>query len=191
MSRIALGFIALLLFLVAVPVLLAWSGARRRLRVGRASGAVVLRMPRGHNVILAMIAIVPCGAFAVLALAVAWRPGANGWVLGLLMGLLGSGLGGYFLALEARGRIRLDDFTIERVGALTRRRCAWDRVSKITFNPVHNWFFLTLASGATLYVTEGMDGLADFADLALRRLPPRVLAASPDAVEALRELSAS
>ncbi|HET9552716.1 MAG TPA: PH domain-containing protein [Anaeromyxobacteraceae bacterium] len=181
------------LLLVAIPVLLAWSASRRRLRVARVDGAAVLRMPRGHNAILATIAILPCAAIAVVALFVAWAPGAesSGWILAGFMGLLGLASGGYLLALEARGCIRVDEAAIEKVGAFTRRRSAWADVAKVTFNPVNNWFFLTLPGGARLYVVEGLDGIADFADLALRHLPAAVLKASPEAEEALRELAAS
>jgi hypothetical protein len=104
------------------------------------------------------------------------------------MGLAGLLSGGYLLALELRGCIRLDDACLERVGAVGRRRLAWGEVVKITFNPVNNWFFLTGPGGRTVYFGEGLDGIATFAEYALRRLPPKVLEASPEAEEALQEL---
>jgi hypothetical protein len=193
MSMVLIGLGGAVLLMIAIPVLLAWSGSRRRLRVERVGGVAVLRMPRGHDAILAAIAILPCAAIAGVALAVRWAPGAesSGLVLGGFMALLGLASGGYLLALEVRGCIRVDDAAIEKVGAFTRRRSAWGDVAKVTFNPVNNWFFLTLAGGARLYVVEGLDGIADFADLALRHLPAEVLTASPEAAEALRELAAS
>jgi hypothetical protein len=191
--RILLGFAAAVLIMLAIPVLLAWSGRRRRLRIGRDAGAVVLRMPRGHHAILASIAVLPFAGIAYVALAAQWEAGSesNAWIMGGLMAAIGAGAGGYLLALEARARIRVDDQGIERVGAFTTRRAAWSDVAKVTFNPVNNWFFLTLTRGGRLYFVEGLDGIADFAEIALRRLPREVLAASPDAAEALRDLASS
>ncbi len=191
--KIFLGFAAVLVVMIAIPVLLSWSNSRRRLHVPRSGSSLVLRMPRGHHAILASIAILPFGLIAGLAFSASWAPGSesNRWVLGGLMAAAGALLGGYLLVLEARGAIRVDDFSIEKVGAVRRKRSSWQDVAKLTYNPVNSWFFLTLATGARLYVVEGMDGIADFAEIALRRLPERVLAASPDAVEALRDLAAS
>lgn len=188
-----IGFAALAAFMLGVPLLLTWSARRRRLRLGVARGSVVLRMPRGHHAILGTLAVVPCAAFAALALAVEWKPGSesSGWVLAAFMGTLGALGGGYLFALEARGRIRLDDIGIEKVGALRRVRGRWSEVEKLTFNPVNRWFFLTLRGGARVYVAEGLEGIADFAAAALERLPPAVLAESPEAVEELRDLAAS
>jgi hypothetical protein len=194
-SRILIGFGVVIFIMLAIPVLLAWSNSRRRLRLRRegTGGAVVLRMPRGHHAILATIAILPFGSISVAAFSAPWSSGADSgrWILGGLMALAGAVLGGYLLALEARAHIRVDEFSIEKVGAVTRRRSAWHNVAKLTYNPMNHWFFLTLTNGARLYVTEGLDGIADFAELALRRLPQPVLDAAPDAVEELRELAAS
>jgi hypothetical protein len=193
MSQVLIGFTALVAIMIAIPVLLAWVGGRRRLRVGRVGGVVTLRMPRGHYAVLSALAILPFAAFTIIALAVAWAPesGASRYVLAAFTGLLGTVLGGYLLALEARGCIRLDDTGLEKVGAWKSSRSRWDQVAKITFNPVNNWFFLTLTDGEKVYVVEGLHGIADFAELALQRLPPPVLAASPEAVEALKELVGS
>lgn len=191
MPRIVVGFVGVVVVMLAVPALLAWSGSRRRLRVGRSGGAVHLRMPRGHHAVMAVVAALPFATFAGLALAVTWKPGneAAGRTLGVVMALAAAAAGGYLLALEARGRIRLDDFAIEKTGVFRRRRVAWGDVTALTFNPVNHWFFLTARGGGRVYFVEGLDGIGDFAELALRRLPPEVLAASPEAVEALEELA--
>src|SRR5512146_1435769 len=172
-GRIVIGFALIVIVMIAVPVALAWSGGRRRLRIGRTGGTVVLRTPRGHHALLATIVIAPCAAVAGLALGVSWKPGTESgrWVLAGFMALIGGAAGGYLLALEARGRIRVDDATIEKVGAFTRKRCPWQDIAKITFNPMNNWFFLTLSDGGRLYVSTGLDGIADFAEVALQRLP--------------------
>ena len=193
MSHVVIGFTVMVAMMIAVPVLLAWIGGRRKLRVGRTGGALVLRMPRGHHAVLAALAILPFGAFTVLALAVAWAPssGSGRFVLAGFTGLVGALVGGWLLLLEARGCLRVDDAGFERVGALRRRRAAWGDVTRLTFNPVSNWFFMTLSNGSRVYVTEGHDGIASFAEIALQRLPPKVLADDSDAAEALREVAAS
>lgn len=193
MTLVVIGFAAMAAVMLGVPLVLGRSARRRRLRVGTSGGAVVMRMPRGHNAILGAMAVVPSAAFAVLALSVEWQPGseANGWALAGFMGLLGGLAGGYLFALEARGCIRLDERSIEKVGALRSTRAPWSDVEKLSFNQVNRWFFLTLKGGAKIYVAEGLEGIADFAEMALRCLPPAVLAASPDVAEELRELAAS
>jgi hypothetical protein len=193
MTRILAGLAVVVVIMVTIPILLAWSQSRRRLRVERTGGVAVLRMPRGHWALMATIAVIPFAVISVAAFLVAWQPGAenSGLVLGGVMGLAGLLSGGYLLALELRGCVRLDDACLEKVGAVGRRRFAWGEVVKITFNPVNNWFFLTGPGGRTVYFGEGLDGIATFADFALRLLPPTVLEASPEAEEALQELAKS
>ena len=191
MIRIVVGLAVVVLIMIAIPILLAWSQSRRRLRVERRDGAALLRMPRGHWALLSLIAFLPFAVIAVAALVVEWQPGAQGGgiFLGVFMGLVGFGAGGYLLALEFRGGLLLDDTTIQKLGVTGRRSLLWGDVQKVTFNGVNNWFFLTGPGGKTIYFGEGLDGIATFADLALLRLPPKVLEASPEAEEALLELS--
>lgn len=193
MIKIVAGLGVAVVIMVTIPILLAWSQSRRRLRVERSDGGAVLRMPRGHWAILSIVALLPFATISVTAFLVAWQPGAesSGLVLGVVMALAGLVSGGYLLALELRGRIRLDDTHIEKVGAVGRRLLAWGDVARITFNPVNNWFFLTGPGGKTVYFGEGLDGIGTFAEYALQRLPPRVLEASPEAEEALQELARS
>jgi hypothetical protein len=192
MTRVVIGLLIIVAIMVTIPVLLAWSGSRRRLRVPRQGGVAELRMPRGHWAILASIAFLPFAAISGMALLVDWPAGAesNRWILGGVMGLAGLLGGGYLLALEVRGCLRLDEHGVEKVGALRRRRLAWSEVARLSFNPVNNWFFLTGLDDRTVYFAEGLDGIADFAEVALARLPRTVLQASPDATEALQELAA-
>jgi Bacterial PH domain len=193
MIRILAGLAVVVVIMVTIPILLAWSQSRRRLRVDRAGGAAVLRMPRGHWAILSSIAILPFATISITAFLVTWQPGAeaSGLVLGAVMAAAGLLSGGYLLALELRGCIRLDDARIEKVGAVGRRLLPWSEVVRITFNPVNNWFFLTGPGGRTIYFGEGLDGIGTFAEYALARLPPKVLEASPEAEEALQELAGS
>jgi hypothetical protein len=189
--KIAVGFGVLIVVMLAIPVLLAWSGSRRKPRVGAVDGAVVLRMPRGHNLMLAALASLPFALLSGMSFLVTWQPGSEtgGVVLGLIMAVAGLAGGGYFLLQELRACVRLDEQGLVRVGSFSTRRVAWGEVDRIDFNHVNHWFFLTLRGGGKVYVVEGMDGLCDFADVALKRLPPAALQASPIALEALRELS--
>lgn len=191
MLRTIVGLLCVVIIMISIPILLTWSQSRRRLRVEPVDGVVVLRMPRGHWALLSTIAILPFGALSITAFVVTWAPGSesNGWILGGVMGLAGALFGGYLLLLEARGRIRIDETAIRKFGAVGVRTLPWAEVLKVTFNPVNNWFFLTGPGGKTIYFGEGLDGIASFADLALRRLPPKVLEANPEAEEALQEVS--
>ena len=151
------------------PSPLAWSGTRRRLRVGRVNGVAELRMPRGHWSILGVLAFLPGAAITGLAVAVDWAPGAETgrWVLAGFFAVAAVAASGYLFGLEARGRLLFSETTIESVGVFTRLTARWTDVVKLTFNPMNNWFFMTLASGKRIYVTEGTNGLGDFAELAL------------------------
>lgn len=189
MNKIVIGFIAVAVVMVAIPILLAWSGTKRRPRVQRVDGVAELHMPRGHWTVLAVLALLPAAAITGLSLAVDWKPGAEAgrWVLAGVFGVAGLVASGYLFGLELRGRLRFGEDTIEKVGVFSRVSARWSDVVKLTFNPANNWFFLTLAAGPRIYVTEGHSGLGDFAELALRHLPRPVLEASPDAVEALED----
>jgi hypothetical protein len=193
MLRIVAGLAGVTVVMFGVPALLAWIGSRRRLRVGRTGGALVLRMPRGYFATLAAVVVLPCTAFVALALSASWKPGheGTGRALAEVMGALALVGGGWLGALEARFRLRLDDITIERRGAFRTRRYRWRDVARITLNPVNAWFFLTLRSGERVWIVAGLEGIAEFAELALQRLPRPVLEANPDAAEGLRELAAA
>ena len=193
MTKVIVGLVVVSVIMIAIPILLTWSQSRRRLRVEHREGAAVLRMPRGHWAILAVVAALPFAAIAAMAFSVEWQAGAesSGPLLGGVMTLTGLLAGGYLVALELRGRILLDDHRIEKHGAVMRRRVAWREVARITFNPVNNWFFISGPGGITIYFGEGLDGIGTFADFALRLLPPKVLEASPEAEEALQEFARS
>ncbi|HET9596148.1 MAG TPA: PH domain-containing protein [Anaeromyxobacteraceae bacterium] len=193
MVRVVAGLAGVTVVMFGVPALLAWIGSRRRLRVGRQAGSLVLRMPRGYFATLAAVLVLPCAAFVALALSVSWKPGqeGSGRTLAEVMGALALVGGGWLGVLEARFRIRLDDITIERRGAFRTHLYRWREVAKITLNPVNAWFFLTLQNGERVWIVAGLDGIAEFAELALQRLPKPVLDANPDAVEGLRELAAA
>ena len=190
MTRVLVGLAVVVVIMISIPVLLAWSQSRRRMRVEPSGGAARLRMPRGHWALMSIIAFAPFAAISIMALLVEWQADATagGRFLGVFMGLVGFAAGGWLLTLEFRGGLILDETSIVRVGVTGHRTLAWRDVQKITFNGVNNWFFLTGPDGKTVYFGEGLDGIGTFADMALRLLPPKVLEASPEAEEALQEL---
>jgi hypothetical protein len=192
MDTIVIVCINVALVMVMVPLSLSWVGRRRRLRVGRVAGVAEVRMPRGHWSILGVLAFLPGGAIAGLALGSDWGPegSAGRWIPVAFFALASLAGGGYLLGLEARGRLRFSNTTIERHGVFTRLSAGWADVVKLSFNPMNHWFFMTLATGQRIYVTDGTDGLGDFAELALRHLPRPVLEASPEAVEVLEYAAA-
>jgi hypothetical protein len=189
MNKIVMGFIGIGLVMVLIPISLAWSGTRRRPRVERVNGVAEVRMPRGHWTILGVLALLPGAAITGLAVAVDWAPGAETgrWVLAIFFAVAALAASGYLFGLEARGRLLFSESTIEKFGVFTRVTARWSDVAKITFNPMNNWFYMTLVTGQRIYVTEGSSGLGDFGELALRHLPRPVLEASPEAVEALED----
>jgi hypothetical protein len=63
-------------------------------------------------------------------------------------------------------------------------------VEKLAYNGVSRWFFLAGPGGARLWVPENMAGIGDFAEEALARVPPAVLAADAVTREALEQLVA-
>lgn len=191
MSKIFIGFILIGVVMLAIPIGLAWSGTRRRLRVERINGVAELRMPRGHWAILSVLAFLPGAAITGLTVAVDWAPGSEvgKWVMAVLFAAAALASSGYLLGLELRGRLLFSESAIEKQGVFKRLTARWSDVVKITFNPMNNWFFLTLADGQRIYVTEGSHGLGDFGELALKHLPRAVLEASPEAVEALEDVA--
>jgi predicted permease len=187
--RLLLIVVIALVLLVGVQLLLTWLASRRRVRVGRIGGIAVLRLARGRNAVLGMLALGPAVMLGVLPLAMHER-GAFGLAFSSAIALAAFAVSGYFFVAEARKRIRIDDFGMERIGVFTRRRVAWRDVEKIAYNPTGRWFFVLGKDGTRVWVYESYEGVGDFAELALRSVPPAVLAAQPYVREELEDLAA-
>jgi hypothetical protein len=185
------GFVALFGMMVLYRYVYWRSDARHRFRVSRAGGPAVLRLPAGHHFLLGVLALLPGGLLAAMSLTANWAPGAerNGPILAFAVGVPAVIAAGFFFAQERRQRLLVDDAGLERVGVFRRRRIGWGDVVKVVYNPMNRWFLVSSAAGR-LWVPVGLDGIGDFAALALSRLPRPVLAASPDAAEELRDLAA-
>jgi hypothetical protein len=187
------GFAALLGMMVFYRYVYWRSDARHRFRVPRAgSGAAVLRLPPGHNLLLGVLAFLPGALLAAMSLTVRWGAGSEGSgpILAAAVGLPAAAAAAFLFAQEGRQRIVVDDAGIERTGVFRRRRLGWGEVARIVYNPMNRWFLVTAPARPRIWVAVGLDGIADFAEIALARLPRAVLAASPDAEEELRDLAA-
>ncbi len=178
-----------LLLLVGVHFLLSWLASRRRVRIGRAGGVAVLRQARGRNAVLGALALGPALLFAVLPFAMR-ESGPGGRILATATTLVALAVSGYFFAAEARKRVRVDEAAIDRIGVFTHRRLPWSDVAKIAYNPTSRWFFVVGRDGTRIWIYESFEGVGDFAELALSRLPPAVLAADASVREELAELAA-
>lgn len=150
----------------------------------------VLRAARGRQLVLGVLALPPALLFLSLPLALRER-GIAGLVLAVAAALAAFLVSGYFFAAEAVKRLRVDGQGVERLGVLTRVSLAWADVERITYNPTSRWFVLLGRNGARIWVGESFEGVGDFAEAALRELPPAAFAKDPYVREELEELAAA
>jgi hypothetical protein len=162
-----------------------------RPRVTRQAGVAVLRPPRGRNVMFAGLALAPTLIVLALILQAEKLTEADqgGLALGMALMAGGGGLAISLVAAEFRQRLSVDVDHLESVFILTTMSVRWNQVERIRWNPSSRWFFL-VAAGAWLWVPIDIDGIGDFAELALLALPPTVLGASQEARRELEELAA-
>jgi len=159
-------------------------------RVPRQDGVAVLRPPRGQNLMLAGLALAPTLILLALLLTTERFTEADqsGLALGVALLAFGGAVTLSLLAAEFRQRLRVDGQQLESVFVLTRLTFRWSEVERIRWNPSSRWFFL-VAARAWLWVPIDVDGIGDFAELALGALPPAVLAASAETRRALETLA--
>jgi hypothetical protein len=184
---------------LAVVMLVGHSLLRRSRRsvvpahVPRTAGPLVLRTPPRNAIMFGITALIPTAL--VGALTYRWwalgRAGLVGLVVGLLASLLFLALAAYQFAYAARARLVVHDTGIERIGVSRRRLVGWGSIAKVAFNPAQHWFFVTASDGSHLWLPADIAGMPEFAQIAVRRLPPAVLQADPVVREVLDELAAS
>jgi hypothetical protein len=185
---VALGFLVLV-----VPRLVRRFKVPARRRVPVRGGILRMRSPARYGIALGISALVPAGVLG--GMAVRLFLGGRTGPLGLLeigvatLAPLAVALH-QFVAAFRQGFV-VDEFGITRVGVLTKRRVRWGDVAKFVYNPMNRWFFVTVADGSHLWVPVETHGIADFAGIALLRLPAKALREDPLAREALEELAAS
>jgi len=117
------------------------------------------------------------------------RTGSAGLLLGIVATVLVLAFAAYQFASALRSRLVVHDTGIERIGVSRRRLVGWGSIAKIAFNPAQHWFFLTVSDGSHLWLPADVMGMPEFAQIALRRLPPAVLQADPVVREVLDELA--
>jgi hypothetical protein len=163
-----------------------------RLRGVRSGATVVLRPPRGRSAILAVMAIGPTLLVVVVAMTALQKVGIGtaGIVVVSLAVALGACVFVYFLLAERKMQVRVTDRAVERDDPFRTQVIPWGQVEKLAYNGVSRWFFLAGPAGARLWVPENMAGIGDFAEEALARVRPAVLAADPVTREALEQLVA-
>ncbi len=187
--RVVITIVVALALLLGAQVVLSWFASRRRVRVGRVGGVAVMRLARGRHAVLGALALVPALVLASLPLAMHERH-TLGLAFATLVAVAAFAVSGYFFVAEARKRVRIDDFGMERIGVFTRRRLAWRDVEKIAYNPTSHWFFVLGSDGTRIWIDESFEGVGDFAELALRSVAPAVLEAGRYVREELEELAA-
>lgn len=119
------------------------------------------------------------------------RTGRVGLVVGLIVSVLFLAVAAYQFAFAARARLVVHDTGIERIGVSRRRLVGWGSIAKVAFNPAQHWFFVTVSDGSHLWLPADIAGMPEFAQIAVRRLPPAVLQADPVVREVLDELAAN
>ncbi len=192
MRDAAIAFAALAVLMVGGRWLLRprRSGAVSR-DAPRTDGPLVLRPPRRNAIMLGITALLPAGVLGSLTFRM-WDLGRTGWA-GLLTGIVATllpvAVAAYQFAYAARARVVVHDTGIERIGVVRRRLVGWASISRIAFNPVNHWFFVTVNDGSHLWLPADVPGMDEFAQLALRRLPPAVLQDDPVALEVFDELA--
>jgi hypothetical protein len=185
------AIVALGLLVLVGPRLVRRMKAPARRRVPVRGGVLVMRSPARYGIALAICALVPAGVLGAMGVRL-WLSGRAG-PLGLLeislATLAALAVAAHQLVAAFRQGFLVDEFGITRVGVLTKRRVRWGDVATFAYNPLHRWFFGTLGDGAHLWVPIETHGIADFAGIALLRVPQKAL--EPLAREALEELAAS
>jgi len=193
MLRTALAIVLLGVLLVYGRRFLGALRPPGRPHLPRAPGApLVLRGRKRVGIGFGLLALIPAAILASLG-ARAWTGGGTsdaGFAGALLASLLVVAFSVHQFVSAFRSRYVVDDAGIERVGAVRRRRVRWGDVRKIAYNPPNRWFFVTAADGGRFWLSEELDGIGDFAALAVARLPPAALAGDPLAREVLEELAA-
>jgi hypothetical protein len=184
-----LGFVAMTVMVMGWRFLMRPPGGLRA-RMPRQAGVAVLRPPRGQNVMLAGLALAPTLIVLALLLQAERLTADDQAGLALAMALLAFGgmVTLVLFAAEFRQQLRVDGQHLESVFVLTTLQFRWSEVERIRWNPGSRWFFL-VAAGAYLWVPIDVDGIGDFAELALAALPPSVLGASLETRRELEELA--
>ncbi len=190
LPAVFLAITALLLVVLLGPQLARRFRVPARRRVPLRGGVLVMHAPARYAIALGMGALVPAGILAAMAirLRVTGRTGTFGLLELSVATAAALAVAVHQFVSAFRQGFVVDEFGITKVGAFRRRRVRWGDIAKFAYNPLNRWFFLTLADGSHLWIPVETHGIADFAGIALHRVPR---AALDDALarEALEELA--
>jgi len=154
-------------------------------------GLLTIRPPRKNAVMFGISAMIPAALLGFLTFR-SWdlgRTGPAGFLVGIVATVVVLAFAAYQFASALRARLVVHDTGIERIGVSRRRLVGWGSIAKIAFNPAQHWFFVTVSDGSHLWLPADVTGMPEFAQIALRRLPPAVLQADPVVREVLDELA--
>jgi hypothetical protein len=187
------ALVGLALIVVLGPRLMRRFRGPTRPRVPVRGGVVVMRAPARYGIALGISALIPAGVLGAMAirLVMAGKTSAGGIAAIVVATLAALAVAVHQFVAAFRQGFVVDEFGFTRVGVLTRRRLRWNEIAKVVYNPLNQWFFITATDGSRLWVPVETHGIADFAGIALLRLPPAALKADELAREALEELAAS
>lgn len=184
---------ALALIVLVAPRLLRKIRTPAQKRVRVRGGVLVMRAPRRYAIALAISAFVPAAVLIAMAIRLygSGRAGAGNLATITVAAVAALAVVAFVLAGAFRNAFVVDEFGVARVGVLRQRRVRWGEVARVKYNPNNQWFFVTSESGARFWIPVDTHGIADFATIALQRLPPGSLAGDPMVREALEELAAT
>ena len=188
-----LTFAALALVALFAPRLLRKIRSPAQKRVPLRGGVLVMRTPRRYAIALGVSAAVP--AAVLVAMAIRLFTGGSAGPVNLVVitvaALAALAVTAFLFAGAFRTGFVADEFGVTRVGVLGRRWIRWGEIAKVNYNPANQWFFVTAGDGSHFWVPVDTHGIADFATMALMRLPPASLAEDPNVREALEKLAAA
>jgi len=153
-------------------------------------GETVLRMRRWRYTSLSSLALAPAAIVTWVVLTL--RPTPNDWAAVLLASALVTtcvSTGAWCLAAEWRACVRVDGEGLDWVGVIGHRVVSWGEIVRFAYNPVNQWFFITLVDGTHLWLWDDLTGIGFFAEMALSRLPPAALWGDQQARAVLQELA--
>lgn len=190
---VLLAITALLLIVLLGPQLVRRFKAPARRRAPMRGGVLTMHAPARYGIALGISALIPTGVLAAMAfrLYLAGTTGTVGLVEVSVATLAALAIAVHQLVSAFRKGFVVDEFGITSIGAFRRRRVRWSDVAKFVYNPLNQWFFVTAADGSHLWVPVETHGIADFATIALARVPRATLEADALAREALEELAKS
>ncbi len=153
-------------------------------------GETVLRMRRWRYASLSSLALAPAAIITWVVLTL--RPTPNEWAGVILASALVTtctSTAAWCLAAEFRACVRVDPTGLDWVGVLSHRLVSWGEIARFAYNPVNQWFFITLVDGTHLWLWDDLTGIGFFAEMALARLPPGALWGDQMARQVLQELA--